>query len=126
MKQVPKTMQANIIDLVCEFYGINYTELDDKKPNQFSSYRRHICWYLLRKNTTMSYACIAKEFNTRYSTIQNGLDNIDNLLSYDRLTKGTVKDLQNIIDNFNILKIENLLQKEWPTLPVNITPLLKR
>ncbi len=121
MKPIPKTMQANIIDLVCEFFGVTPEELDNKRMNTLSSYRRRICWYLLKKNTAMSYEDISCEFNTKHTTIVYGYKGIEDLLTYDRRTIDDIKDLQKIIDNFNIQKVEKLLQKEWPTQSINTT-----
>lgn len=116
-----KPIHENIITLVCEYFGVDRDELNNKKKDRQSAYRRWVCWYMIKKNTQMTFQTIGNHFNTKHSTIQDGYKGLEDLLSYERLTIVNVRDLQKVIDNFNLVKLDQLLNKEWPTLPNNTT-----
>ena len=91
-----------IIQATCNFFGLEVNEFKtNRSTDTVSAYRRHTCYYLLRKNTMLSYDKIGELFNTGKSTIQFGFEKIDGFMSIkDRRIVGEVEHIQQLINNF--------------------------
>jgi chromosomal replication initiation ATPase DnaA len=76
-KKAPiKPFYERIIDATCEFYGLSEGELR-KDRGYYVVHNKHICWYLIREDTGMSFASIAKRFNiSDQKTVRVAVDNI--------------------------------------------------
>ena len=55
-------------------------------------YLRHISWWWLYRYTILPYYAIAEFFNVHHSSVLHGVQNIDNLCTYDK----AIKDLKNL------------------------------
>lgn len=91
-----------VINATCEHFGLNVDEfVNDRSTDTVSAYRRHACYYLIRKNTMLSFDKIALLFKTGKSTIQCGFYKIDGLIDIkDRRIVGEVEHIQTLINNF--------------------------
>lgn len=100
-KQIPDIC----IEACAQHFGISVDELKTKTSRRHDEvYKRYICFYLIKKNhPPISYDGIAKRFNMRFSTVQHGIESIENQIktvSY-RWVIGDLKKIQALIDNFN-------------------------
>lgn len=96
-----KDLSEVIIETTANFYGMDKQVFKTSKSSkQEDAYRRHICYFMLREYTFMSYDAIAVLFFTRHSTITSGVNKINSLLTYNRRTIVETKKIKKLIDSF--------------------------
>ncbi len=100
--KTPVKLENVIIEVTAKHFGLTADELKKSKATDtVSAYQRHVCYYLLRINTMLSFDKIAIPFTTGKSTIQFGFEKIEGFLSVrNRRIVGDVDHLQNLINNF--------------------------
>lgn len=116
IKETQKQIHEIVIDSTALYFGISVDQLkNDKMPKYEAAYRRHVCFYLIRKNSDrLSREFIADIFNIGKSTVEHGENKIASELTIYRRTMGDVKDIQDLIDNFR-----KNLQQSWLTQSSN-------
>ncbi|HEY4194635.1 MAG TPA: hypothetical protein VGM63_03810, partial [Mucilaginibacter sp.] len=67
---------------------------------QETAYRKHICYYMIRHYTFMSYDDIGIIFFKEQSCIRFGVEKINDLLFYNSRTITDVREIKKLIDNF--------------------------
>lgn len=100
-KQIPDIC----IEACAKHFGIRVDELKTKTSRRHDEvYKRYICFYLIKRNhPPISYDGIAKHFGMSFSTVQHGIDSIEDQIktvSY-RWVIGDLRKIQALIDNFN-------------------------
>ena len=121
--------QKQLHDLVIEAVALHFhtspSELKDgKSKKRAEAYKRHMCFYMIRKNDSMlSREFIAELFKNGKSTIEHGEKCVDYHKSIYRRTMGDIADIQKLIDNFNDQLKQQMLQTSvWHTHNSNTTP----
>jgi chromosomal replication initiation ATPase DnaA len=91
-----------IINAVCQYFGLDVDAFRrSRSTDSVSAYRRHACYYLIRKNTLLSFDKIAALFYTTKSTITCGFYKLEGLVYVkDRRIVGDIDHLQRLVDNF--------------------------
>lgn len=82
-----------IFEKVAKKYGITVEDLKGKKRNREIANPRHICIYIIRKVTDMSFPAIAKFFGRDHSTIISSVTNIESELKGNSLLEIEINDL---------------------------------
>jgi len=98
-----KELQEKIISATAQYYGIEvekYKLNTRKAVDNETAYRKHVCYFMLRQYTFLSYDSIALIFDTGQSTIKCGVNKINDLLTYNRRTIADVMLIRKVIDNF--------------------------
>lgn len=79
---VEKTLNLrNIINLVCESFGLTEAQLRSKSRKQYYVQGRNAVFYLARKHTELSLEAIGSPFNRRHSTVIRGITQMEMELS---------------------------------------------
>lgn len=101
------TKQQPIEDVVTEitagFYGIDVPDFKANKGRSIdhnTAYKKHVCYYLIRQYTFMSYDAIASYFRVSACAVKHGANKIDGFLSYHSRTIADVAKIRKLIDNF--------------------------
>ena len=91
-----------VINAVCQHFGLEVeTFLTNRLTDSVSAYRRHACYYLIRRNTLLSFDKIAALFYTTKSTITCGFYKLEGLIYVkDRRIVGDIEHIQRLVDNF--------------------------
>src|SRR5690606_28432066 len=77
--QVPKPDQ--IIETICDFYGIKPTQLKGKKRDASLVRPRHVCMYLLKEEGNMTFMEIGNVIGGRdHTTVMHAVTKIEKLL----------------------------------------------
>lgn len=71
----------NIINLVCESFGLTETQLRSKSRKQDYVQGRNTVFYLARKHTELSLDAIGSAFNRRHSTVIRGITQMEKEIS---------------------------------------------
>lgn len=98
-----KDLIEQIIEITANFYGIDADAFKinvSKKINHEAAYRKHMCYFMIREYTFLSFDHIAERFNTGQSTIKCGVNKINDYSTYHRRTIAEIKDIKKLIDNF--------------------------
>ena len=99
-----KELHDVIIEITAGYFGNDSQKFKINTRhfiNHEMSYRKSVCYYLLRSYTFISHDQIAIIFDTGYSTIRNGCSKIENLLTYNRRTMDDIREIKILIDTFN-------------------------
>jgi chromosomal replication initiation ATPase DnaA len=98
-----KDLIDTIIEITANFYGIDVEKFivnSGKSINHEAAYRKHMCYFMVREYTFLSYDQIALRFTTVQSTIKNGVNKINDFKTYNRRTIAEIKEIKILIDNF--------------------------
>jgi chromosomal replication initiation ATPase DnaA len=76
-----------IIDLVCDYYGVKYSELELKCNKSKLVKARHMIYTLLNKHTNQSLSEIGKLFHQHRTTVGSSLDTFKDYLDTDKALK---------------------------------------
>ena len=74
-------------------YGIEKKELLSSKRTKDVAYARHVCIYLIREITEMSYPSIGKMFNRDHSTILSSCELISKKINNDPVLSVDVAEM---------------------------------
>lgn len=105
--QKKQQLQEIILDAASFHFGIELSFLkENKKQDRNSTFRRYICFYVMKKQTLLSNDEIAAIFGLKESAIRNGINRIEAWKDIkDKRTMTDIKQIEIIIDNFNEKKI---------------------
>lgn len=94
---------ANHFALEIDFFKAN------KNRSVNSSYQRQVCFYLIRRRTFLSNEAIGGIFGLKEAAVRHGLRRIsDDLDIKDKRTITNIRDIENIINNFNQKKTSEI------------------
>ncbi len=86
-----------IISMVSQHTGISEEEIKGKKRTKEIAMARHICIYMLRTQTELSFPSIGKIFGRDHSTIMYSIDLIQNRIDVDGAFAREMSDLESEI-----------------------------
>lgn len=73
-----------IEEVVCKHYGISMEKLKSHRRFRELAFARQVCYYLIRKHTTMGLIAIGKRMGGRdHATIISGVRQVRNLMQVD-------------------------------------------
>ncbi len=109
--QKEKLTPENIIDTVCSYYNVEYSEITGKKKSKEIVEPRMIAIYLISDMLDIPLITIGKLFGGRdHTTIIHSRDKITELMKHDHKTKTIVNDIRKqigekcwFVDNKNFL-----------------------
>ena len=91
-------LQEAIIKAACEHFEINENTLLNEK--QFNvAYMRHLCFYLIKKNTSLSNRFIGFRFKQSKGPVQYGIEIIESIRN---VNASTLTDLRKIAEKSGI------------------------
>ncbi len=107
-----KQIHDIVITATAQFFDMSTDDLiKGKSKKRTEAYKRHICFYLIRKNNpVISREFIADIFSTGASTIEHGEKCIMNANDIYGGIMDDVNDIQSLIDNFKQKNRAQLLQ----------------
>lgn len=115
MNLLTDTLENVIIQMCAKRFDISVDDYLNKKSNKPENVlKRHYSYYLIRKNTLLSFRAIGELFGTDHSVVNKGYNRIEAFLSYDKRIINEINNLQKIIDNFKAEK-ENHFLNQWLT-----------
>ena len=82
-----------ILKIVSEYYGVSIEDIKGTKRNAGIAQARHMCIFLMRNNTELSYAEIGKIFSRDYSTTISSVKKIEEDRSQDPLLHSVIGEL---------------------------------
>lgn len=103
----PKPLQELIIDATCQYYTLTREELFNKSRQQTLVDKRHICIYIIKKETNLSDYLLAQTLHFSRSSIQNAVEKIEGEKDVYRQVSGEIEDILSIVVD---LKKQ---QREW-------------
>lgn len=84
-----------IEDVVCKHYSISYEKLKSHRRFRELSFARQVCYYLIRKHTTIGLIAIGKRMGGRdHATIIFGIKTIKNLMQVDTGVRLEIESLE--------------------------------
>jgi chromosomal replication initiator protein len=84
-----------IIETVCDFYGIKPTQMKGKKRDAHLVRPRHVCMYLLKEDGGLTFAEIGNVLGGRdHTTIMHAVEKIENLLANSENTQEEIHSLK--------------------------------
>ncbi|MBR4270258.1 MAG: chromosomal replication initiator protein DnaA [Clostridia bacterium] len=89
--------QDKIIDIVCDYYGINRNDLTGRRRNKEIVMPRQVCIYLMWSQLNIPLINIGEYFGRDHTTIIHARDKIMDMLKTDKPTKKTINELVNKI-----------------------------
>ena len=89
--------QDRIIDIVCDYYGINRNDLTGRRRNKDIVEPRQVCIYLMWSQLSIPLINIGEYFGRDHTTIIHARDKIMDMIKTDKQTKKTVNELINKI-----------------------------
>jgi chromosomal replication initiation ATPase DnaA len=98
-----KPIEDAITEITAGFYGIDLEKFKENRGRSIdhdSSYKKHVCYYLLRQYTFMSYDSIGKYFKVSECAVKHGNNKIEGYLSYNSRTIADVAKIKKLINNF--------------------------
>jgi len=104
-KQAPSFLHPdNIIETICSFYNIKSTQLKGAKRDSFLVGPRHICMFLLKEETRMTFVEIGNLLGGRdHTTVMHAVDKIREMITLSEKTKEEIQFIKRKIK-------ENLLE----------------
>lgn len=89
-----------IEDVVCKHYNISMEKLKSHRRFRELSFARMVCYYLIRKHTTLGLIAIGKRMGGRdHATIINGVKTIKDIMSVDVNVRLQVEAIEEKIFN---------------------------
>jgi chromosomal replication initiation ATPase DnaA len=67
---------AEIAQATAKFYEMDVSEILSRRRDSTVSYARHVCWWLIRHRTPMSYPEIARLFDRDHTSVMYGVNRI--------------------------------------------------
>jgi chromosomal replication initiation ATPase DnaA len=101
-----KSMCDIVVEAVIIYFGTDKAVLmgQQRKKKTEEVFFKYACFYLVKKNTEMSFQDIADTFGISNSNTRHGINSIENQMAiYSRIV-AHIQNLQQIIDNFTTQK----------------------
>lgn len=76
-----------IIDLICESYGISQDDLKSQNRKKELVFARHLSMYLLRKKAKLSLREVGLMLGRDHTTVVNAIDRVNEYLETNSLNK---------------------------------------
>lgn len=90
-----KPLQLMIVDLVCEIYGIEFSELEKPGRKEPAVHIRQILMYLLYMDTSLSYPSIGKLLGGRdHTTVIHAVEQVSKKLEEDAEFRNTIRSVR--------------------------------
>lgn len=89
-------------ELVTSYFGetVEGMKLRSRKRNKVLC--RHVCFYLIRNNTSLTYREIGERFDRQdHTSVMHGLQSIQNLIDTDEKTRSDIRILEEKIEQRN-------------------------
>lgn len=97
-----KAKQEVIIEAVCQHFGISRQDLEERRDHE-AAYMRDICFYLIRKETYLSYVKIGPTLKRGHCVAHAGLVKTENLLSIkNRRILGDLNKINTLLGTFTV------------------------
>jgi len=103
----PKPLQELIIDATCLYYNVTREELFSKNRQQTLVSKRHICFYIIKRETNMSDYLLAQSLHYSRSSIQNAVDKVEGEKDIYKQVSAEIDDILSIVGGLK------LKQKGW-------------
>jgi chromosomal replication initiation ATPase DnaA len=109
-------LQDVIIEMCAKRFDLSVEDFVSQKNNkQDNVLRRYMAYHLIKKNTFLSYEAVGGLFGCcNESAVRHGCNRINDYLSYDKRVITEIKNLQEMINNFNEQKEKSFLS-QWLT-----------
>mgnify|MGYP003436516785 CR=1 FL=1 len=90
--------QRIIVNMVCEYFGVEYFDLTTKCRKRTLVEPRMICMWLIRKYTKLSLKNIGAMFGNRdHSTVINAVETVDDLMATGFKFAQKVRNIEKLI-----------------------------
>jgi chromosomal replication initiation ATPase DnaA len=107
----PKPLQELIIDATCLYYGLTREQLFSKCRQQTLVDKRHICFYLIKRETNLSDYLVAQSLKFSRSSIQNAVEKVDGEKDIYKQVAGEINDILAIVASMKKKQSEWALQE---------------
>ena len=98
-KEPLSVTQDKIISIVSAKYGVSAADILGQKRNKDIMLARHVCIYIIRSQTDMSYPSIGRLFNRDHSTIMSSINTIEKRIQEDSEMESDIQDIIKEIKN---------------------------
>ena len=98
-KEPLSVTQDKIINIVSAKYGVSASDILGQKRNKDIMLARHVCIYIIRSQTDMSYPSIGRLFNRDHSTIMSSINTIEKKIEEDSQMESDIHDIIKEIKN---------------------------
>jgi len=94
--ELPNKLKPDqIIETICEFYGIKATQLKGKKRDAFLVRPRHVCMYLLKEEGQLTFAEIGNVLGGRdHTTVMHAVGKIEDMLKSSENTQEEIGSIK--------------------------------
>ncbi|MBQ9735393.1 MAG: chromosomal replication initiator protein DnaA [Clostridia bacterium] len=89
-----------VIKIVAEYYGVTAEDIRGQKRNAGIAMARHMCIYLIRKNTSLSLEEIGEKFGRNHATVISSLRKIEDEKESIPSTAALIEELMTKIKSF--------------------------
>ena len=91
-----------IIDAICDFYSVKSTQIRGERRNSFLVRPRHMCMYLLKQETRLTYIEIGNLLGGRdHTTVMHGVDKVRLLLETQERVREEIEYLKKKLSETN-------------------------
>ena len=98
-RQVKVLNSNNIVQSVCDCFGLSLNDLQKKRRNRDLVTARHLCYYFLRKYTDSTLKEIGGYFNHDHTTVLHGRDKVDDFIKIkDSVTLSNIYKIEGLLD----------------------------
>jgi len=115
IQEKPKPIQELIIDATCIYYEVSREELFSKSRLQTLVSKRHICFYIIKRETNLSDYLLAQSLHYSRSSIQNAVDKVEGEKDIYKQVSAEIEDIMSIVGSLQ------KKQKEWDLPESNLT-----
>ena len=101
-KEVRTSNTDNIIQSVCDCFGLNFNDIKTRERKVKLVTARHLCYYFLRKYTNKNLKEIGSNFNQSHANVIKSLEKIDGFIKIkDAVTLNEIYLIENLFDKMN-------------------------
>jgi len=83
-KNEMKVRSANVIEDVCNVYGIQLADLMSKRRHRILVEPRQVLFYILHKRMNIPCQKVGAMFNKNHATVLHGANNIKQFMKYEK------------------------------------------
>lgn len=87
------------VNTICKLTDVTWSELKGRDRRRNINDIRHMCMWVIRNSTTLSFQDIGKLFNRHHATILHGVNNINDLITTDHLFRSNFQEILKEINN---------------------------
>jgi chromosomal replication initiator protein len=111
VESINEKLTNDMMKVICNLTQVDWSEMKGKcRKRELNDIRQTAMW-IIRKGTSMSFYDVGKVFNRHHATVLHAVKHVEALIQTDRMYRAGVEQILNHIDNQDLNRAFNRLNK---------------